>query len=257
MIPHVLHQMWFDKKDPDQDLPSDPTLNKLYSKYAQSWIDRHPDFTYTRWTGKLIKELWEDPRLTLWKPFWDGHQGPHIEKCDVTRYAIMYLHGGIYADLDFYCEKGIESFLNRELFLVREPDEQITGGKNCIHNGLIGSRTGHPIWAELMTYIIEHYAKHDKVVFRTGPWAFQTFYENSVYQYQEVLDSCLFVLYVWGKRRISQRCLRDDITPYAWTKGVEGTGWDKDEHWLSEEGIIILVGIIIFFLIVVGWKLLK
>ena len=51
MIPHIIHQIWFQGED---------NIPKKYPNYSKSWKEMNPKFKYIFWDGekmeKLIKE---------------------------------------------------------------------------------------------------------------------------------------------------------------------------------------------------------
>ena len=63
----------------------------------------------------------------------------HIIKIDLARYLILYVHGGIYADMDVYCYSNFYSELEKEVHLVevlnQRNDELV---QNCLMAGVAG-----------------------------------------------------------------------------------------------------------------------
>lgn len=161
-IPKIIHSMWYDKIDFDNETP--PSKHKVYPIYEMSWRQHHPDYQFHFWNRKKIEELWRRPELAKWKPRFDS-LARLIEKCDYSRYAILYIYGGIYHDLDYLCFKNFDDLLNKPLLLSREPIEHI-GMRNLlirdqvpIGNCILGSAPNHPFWIELLDYIDKNYKK--------------------------------------------------------------------------------------------------
>jgi mannosyltransferase OCH1-like enzyme len=92
-------------------------------RYPQSWQELNPGFEYKLWNRKMARELFDNPKLAKWKDFYYNTLQDWIEKCDFLRFAILYIYGGTYVDLDFKCNKSLEPLLNREIGLVWEPYE--------------------------------------------------------------------------------------------------------------------------------------
>ena len=70
------------------------------------------DFEFVFWDDDKMEELVET-KFPWFKKVWD--QYPHqIFKADMIRPMILYLYGGLYLDLDMYCEKNVYSDLDQE-----------------------------------------------------------------------------------------------------------------------------------------------
>src|SRR5437870_12637372 len=63
---------------------------------------------------------------------------PCICKCDFARFCVIYIFGGIYSDVDFYCSKNLDSLLeNKHHIFTFEPEEH---GKNYLYNGFFAAK---------------------------------------------------------------------------------------------------------------------
>eukprot|EP00756_Hemistasia_phaeocysticola_P063329 Hpha_TRINITY_DN6801_c0_g1::TRINITY_DN6801_c0_g1_i1::g.46164::m.46164 len=144
-IPSVIHQTWSSQK-------SVPT--KLIS-WAQGWAHKHPKWQYEFWDDKRIDTLFKShfpayhPRLAHMRP---------IHQADLGRAAIMYVHGGVYADMDMESVAPLdplvraaqasnvevmlaeENLLNVVLLEGRAPDKALAS------NFFLMSRPRHPLW---------------------------------------------------------------------------------------------------------------
>lgn len=90
----VIHQIWGLCA---RDAGKEPPLN--LRKCSESW-QGHPGFEYRRWDRPSIESLLDS---TPWRETFD--QLPHwVEQCDFARYVIVYIFGGIYADMDTICK---------------------------------------------------------------------------------------------------------------------------------------------------------
>ena len=228
-IPKIIHQMWFDRVIFDNDTP--PNKYPKYRQYTQGWKDKNPDFQYVFWNRRKIEDLWNHPKLAQWKPF-VNQMSKHIEKCDFTRYAILYLHGGFYCDLDFICLKHIGPLIqNREFLWTYEPEvhkKPLDGGRTRVFNGVLASRPDHWIWPLLMTYIQEIYRPNHEVMFNTGPIRLSAFvqkYQIGVKYPNYFVDKCL-IIPLDSTRQVCTECPRDSLNnAYCYTFWNEGSGW--------------------------------
>lgn len=244
----LLHQMWYDKNIYDNEDP--PSKHPKYKTYIQNWRQRNPNLEYCFWNRRRIEELWKDPRLSRWSDFFKFQIRRHIEKCDFTRYAILWCYGGLYADLDFDCLRSMESLINEhDLGLTSEPVEHLkdTPDKDLVPvtNGLMFSMPNHPVWPGLMDYIQDNYKPNNNVLENTGPAALAR-YLHSHPEYP-LLDYCLMNP-LTKQGTVSQQCPVDTLKrAYAVTYWKEGTGWGKELLWekLPYFGFYILIGIVI------------
>ena len=165
-VPPILHQMWLDPVEMDNT--SAPKKYENYKRYSESWRACNPECSYVFWNMRRVEELWALPQLARWKPFF-SRLAVHIEKCDMTRYAIMYVYGGVYVDLDFQCVKSLAPLRARCVVgLVWEPKEQtfapIDKGRQRLSNAFLMSQGGqHPLWSTLMDYIVANYRTKSSV----------------------------------------------------------------------------------------------
>ena len=256
---YSFHQMWWDKRVDDNDGPPETRLE--YQEYSSKIRELHPHYRYEFWNGRKIKALWTDPRLARWKDFCFNTLKSHIEKCDFTRLAILYTDPGdycVYADLDFIVQKCLDPlFEGREIGLCYEPPEHYHMSKPRIYNGIILSKSRHPLWGDLMTFIMERYSELTSSLFSnavnaTGPECYETFFSTYPQKVPSnaFIDTCLLVpLY---KRGVSEICAPDAVeNAYAYTRWYEGTGWALENMHNTIQDAFALVYLIVAVLIVV------
>lgn len=258
--------MWFDKNHMDNE---GPILKKeLYETYIQSWKKHHPTFQYMFWNKRKIEELWNKPMLHDYKPIYNK-MFQHIEKCDLTRYAIMYCYGGFYADLDFKCLRSVEPLQTREILLAYEVHE------NCriylkLFNGMIASIPNHSLWLSIMNFIDHNYIPRRLASHNTGPAMLANFSKihdlrNQFPDY--FIDSCLIIPYNGYAFTpcIAKQCLEkygseENVlqNAYCYTKWHEGTFWGNGnmvsfmmDNYGTEISIILFFLILIIMLILI------
>jgi len=96
----VIHQMWL------QGLRNAPAR---YNLGRESWHHKNPDYKYLFWDEFRISKLLAQsfPQYTRQ---WHGLDSV-IKKCDAARYFILHEYGGVYADLDTFAYRSIDSLI--------------------------------------------------------------------------------------------------------------------------------------------------
>lgn len=102
MIPKIIWQTY---KDPFSQLPQ-------YAKdAAQTWKDLNPEYKYIYMDDQecrafILHEFGED-----WVAIFDSCP-IGVMRSDIWRYLILYVYGGVYADLDTLCLKPIKDWVS-------------------------------------------------------------------------------------------------------------------------------------------------
>lgn len=150
MIPKIIHQTWR-----DHDLPAD------FQHWSAAWRALHPTWEYRFYTDADIDRI-IDERAPDYRATFDAL--PRIiQRVDMFRYLIVWLDGGLYADLDMIpflpsdpLIEGEECVLSVEHNFrpVRQKELKIKRGfqmQNCI----FAARPRHPFMGELLRRIGE------------------------------------------------------------------------------------------------------
>jgi inositol phosphorylceramide mannosyltransferase catalytic subunit len=244
MIPKILHRMWLDKSITNND-----RAPKKYDKFIKSFDDHNPDFAVLFWNRDKIYGLFDNhPEILKYKQVWENLPH-HIQKCDMARFIILYLYGGIYVDLDFMCFKNLSPLLNRDLLLVFEPREHSETWDDPVearlYNGFIGSVPKHLFWLEWLNFIVESLKKTSDVMYTTGPVNFRLFFDQSRYNNTPTVSTCdiLPIYLINNANYITKTCvdrnqgseiIKDDnyyktFNNYVHTKWSEGSGWGNEQ----------------------------
>lgn len=107
MIPKTIHQIYgLCPKDANKPIPGD------LLRHSETWQQRNPTWKHKLWDRRQIEVLVNDAP-TLWKDTF--YTLEHwVEQCDFARYLILYLYGGVYADMDTVCNVPAETFTEAE-----------------------------------------------------------------------------------------------------------------------------------------------
>lgn len=131
-IPKIIHQT----------APSDESKWKpVWKRCQQSWKDLHPDFEYRFWSDedidKYMKENYQDFYENVFTKY-----DQQIKRADAIRYFVLKDFGGLYADMDYYCQKRFFEELSNDKVSVAE--SPWTKGDH--QNALMISPKGHTFW---------------------------------------------------------------------------------------------------------------
>ncbi|KAH7621804.1 putative Inositol phosphoceramide mannosyltransferase 2 [Nannochloris sp. 'desiccata'] len=148
-IPHIIHQSY-----------KSTALPENFATWSQSWKDTHPDWQYKFWSDadndNLISTHYE------WLNDTYSKLPQAIYKADLVRYLYMLKEGGVYADMD--------TWLMRKLDTLTEGFDACVGQKailammstdiyfqHNIPNAWMASSPGHPFWMFVVRVIQERY----------------------------------------------------------------------------------------------------
>ena len=135
-----------------------PSWNASYA----SWSTCYPQHELRLWDDDDIDILLRS-RLGEFHTFFKAYPLP-IHRYDVARYCILYLQGGIYADMDFECLKPFEHVLEAGKVAVAESPYD----HERVQNALLASPPGHAFWVEVARELVRK-RFNPLVVKATGP----------------------------------------------------------------------------------------
>lgn len=125
-------------------------------RFCHSWKLYNPDFDYRFYDdesgGRLVEE-------TVPQFLDDYRQFPHaVMRADFFRYAAIYRHGGLYADIDMECVRPVDTLLALapavlavEAHLTERRRRELGYDQPAqIANSILMGRPGHPFFLEAM-----------------------------------------------------------------------------------------------------------
>jgi len=186
VIPKIVHQSWR-----DDSVPVRGGAGGDYRQWIQSWAGgtchKDPSWKYIFWTDRDNRELFRK-YLPQYLKTYDRIPLP-VERADMSRYAYMYVVGGVYADLDFDCLQDFDALLQRKdirttgAFISSEPWIQsflLFGRETMACNAIMGSAPGHPLWLALLDRIAKTDASTcvSRILECTGPVALDEEYRR-------------------------------------------------------------------------------
>jgi inositol phosphorylceramide mannosyltransferase catalytic subunit len=157
MIPKIIHQIWL------QGYNSIPQSLKEYHEKCKTI---NSNFKHMFWNEAKIKKLllgnFGQQYVELFNFF-----KIFAQKADFARYAILYIYGGIYLDMDTICKKNLEPFLNLNFFTTIAGDSFYEFYERY-HNAVIGTIPKHPLFLIMFKNIFERIQYANNVTYSTG-----------------------------------------------------------------------------------------
>jgi mannosyltransferase OCH1-like enzyme len=135
MIPKKIHQIFFQINKPLDEFP-------IFLESIASIKKIVPEYKYKLWQYDDVKILIHSyfPKQYI---FWRDNLSP-IQQIDFARWVILYVHGGIYMDLDIILLRPLDDLLDNEYLFVEESK------KMKFKNSLMGTEEGQLIWTKLI-----------------------------------------------------------------------------------------------------------
>jgi hypothetical protein len=251
MIPKIIHFMWLDKNPNKQE-----TIPEKYKKNVSTFLKHNPDFEVKFWFNSNTLAI-----LQQYPDIYNFYKKVkiHISKCDIARLLVLYHCGGIYSDLDFYCEQNLSPLCQYPNFFCFEPKEHMEGhswwAEGLVFNGFFGCEKNQKKILDLIYYIKYNFDLDNIInpVKTTGPEILYRYFKSIDFQGITFIDSC-HVLPITYDGKVSKECVAlasDDI--YVRTLWKEGTNWWHDWAYLLIEKYlkltIVLLLLILFTII--------
>ena len=176
-IPKILHQIWF------QGWDEVPLRYRLLSEHIRSL--HNPDWTYMFWCEDSMNRAVDT--LSKFNPaIAETYYGYEymISKIDFAKYVILYIHGGVYVDMDTYGVQRLDPLFDTPDLTVSETNNFFAKlikktrimKLPFVNNAIIGSQQGDKLMMEIIENCINR--KNSKfwhnytlyVLDSTGPW---------------------------------------------------------------------------------------
>jgi len=243
-IPKLFHYIWFGIKLPDE-----------YRPFLQSWLDKHPDWTFIFWVdnpenydlGTLVPNArFSDVHALIQSPeskgghfvidvknlrfdnrvFFDGSKN-YGERSDILRYEVVYRFGGAYMDVDFECFKPLDMLHHMYDFYVGI--QPLDTSFVQLGAALFGAIPRHPI-LEHCVRTIKDDRKYKTIIITTGPLHFTKSF-LAVAGKTEHIDVALPASYFYPRAYEEPRMGYD-----VWQKPESFATHHWAGSWLKKEG---------------------
>ena len=204
-IPKILHAVWFDEKD---------ILLKTYPQdYRKSMILRkitNPEFQERMWCYTDVKEaMCKSDELSPFIPFFQ-YISPLQNKLNFAKLIVVYLEGGVYADVDFVFKKSLASLIkDKEEYFVYEPIEHMeNGGATMISNTFFAAKKHHAFLLGMVKYIQAQYIVSNlNPSDISGAVAMARFYKQFSPKFTIHSPCEIFQTVYFGDGKVSRECL--------------------------------------------------
>ena len=180
----IIHQVWFGT------IPNKNKAKKTYKKlsmYRKSWKEKNSDWYHIEWNKEMSNMLVK----TYYLEYYDMYTNYkyEIQRCDAVRYMILHRYGGLYADMDYFCNKPFDEVFEKykaSLYLVQTPN--MSG--DYVSNSLMYSIPNHIFWKFLLLGMEQsrnspmYYTKHLQIMYESGPGILNRIYQKNKIQYK-------------------------------------------------------------------------
>lgn len=223
-VPWLLHQTYKSHDIPDKW----KAHHESWDHFGDPWEKR---FYLDEDLRNVVKNHFPQ-HLSLYDSF-----SRTIERVDFARYAILYVYGGVYADLDMEQKASFRPLMmSDKALLASEPTYHsmfLYKRSFVLCNACMVSPPGNPLWKSFMNHIAAGYQPGKNPVFTTGPMALTTHIEQVqqdgltftvdgveryLWDHMTILPTCSFYSQLWNGG--SAMGCREGATIYAvhhWT----------------------------------------
>lgn len=240
MIPKIIHQCWEGKTEP---------LPENYKKLSNTWVKNHKDWCFIVWNESLMIDLVKrhfPEYLETYQSFSNS-----VQRWDIIRYMILYVIGGVYADLDTECFKPIDSIIEgKECFFGLEPE---FNSKNLnqyylIGNAFMGCEERNDFMLELIKESLNYrqYIDNQQFVLEsTGPIMINRVYEK--YSKKETVNlipseivtplntlECVQLMLGENKKAIDEKLKSSYCVHYFFNTWIDGGKKELFNKWLDK-----------------------
>lgn len=181
---NIIHQVWFGT------IPNQRVAAKEYiklRKYRESWSIKNPRWFRIEWdkikSDKLVKTFYpEHYEMYILFPY-------EIQRCDMVRYCFLHRYGGLYVDMDYFCNKSFDLVQQRyknDFYLVQTPN--VPG--EYVSNSLMYSKPNHVFWRSLLIDMQNsrhppmYYSRHLIIMYTAGPGIVNRVYQKYKNRYK-------------------------------------------------------------------------
>ena len=143
----------------------------------ESWNKNFPDWQYKLWTDEDNDNFVKTEFPEFYKTYNDYDK--LIYKIDMVRYCILYKYGGIYADMDYYCNKNFYNELNKNRISISESPYT---HNEYLQNALMISPKNNKFWLDVIEEGVKRWNNGNNngdVLDLTGPRLISSVYEKN------------------------------------------------------------------------------
>jgi len=122
-----------------------------YAKFSiQTWKDNNPDWDHGYMSGPDREQFFKDNfSEEIYNTYINLPLG--VIKAGLWRFAILYINGGIYADMDTHCKVPVDSWINQDYDMMLDIERDTP----WLATQTIASRAGHPLLKAAIDLCVE------------------------------------------------------------------------------------------------------
>jgi len=115
-----------------------------------TWTAQNPDWTHGYMSGADREQFF---RLNFSKEVYDTYMNLPlgVMKAGLWRFAILYIFGGVYADMDTHCKTPIDNWLNQDYDMVLDIERDTP----WLATQTIAAKAGHPLLKATIDLCVE------------------------------------------------------------------------------------------------------
>lgn len=237
LIPKTIHFMWLAKDGSVSGVPD------KYRRNIETFRIHNPDYEIKIWDVEEVNDIIKKNLPEFYETFLEIT--PWISKCDFARFCVIYIYGGIYSDLDFYCSKNIDSLLHdKDHIFSFEPKEH---GKHHLYNGFFAAIPKSKFVYGWLIEMQGHLLITD-VMAKSGPIGLAMYYYTAPNKPQ-LTETHKIMLYN-DKHKVMNDIggINNIDDNYVYTIWNEGTSWGSTTAFTMQ---CIVVGIVIIILVLI------
>ncbi len=178
MIPKVVHHI----------APYDVSLwHPVWDKSFPTWLEHfpRPEYRHRFWNdGYMIDGIVREEFPNQYQYY---EKARHIMKIDIAKMVILYVHGGLYKDMDYYCYGNFHDDLNNNVCLTGS-----THSGELLQNGMVATTPEHPFIKSHIDKMFNRLKSSwddgtdDYVKNNTGPMALSRDYNHMSHLHDEI-----------------------------------------------------------------------
>ncbi len=208
IIPPIIHQIWVG-----------PNSRERFDRLRQTWIQNHPGWVYKLWTDEDVKKL-----KLINQKYYD-QVTCYAEKADILRYELLYLFGGVYADIDSESIIPLD-ILNYSYEFYGGLEEDYSWG--MLINGSLACIPGHPIIGKAIESIPNRIDNLKfKIPYSTGPTCLSNAMLNVLPTLQDRPIIALPTAYLYGRLQSPDWSRPANLKPYCFVAHANAHSWKK------------------------------
>ena len=145
-----------------QTAKSEDSITVEFKKFVNSVKRNHPGWSYMFWSDQDNLDLIQNQYPNMLEVY---EKMSPIQKSDIARYCVLDTYGGLYVDIDIWCNQSFEPLIQEDKVMLA-PSPPLLFGKDSYTNYIMYSPRNHPFWATVLTMIKKRANK--KYIFGTN-----------------------------------------------------------------------------------------